>query len=411
MKALTCEMCGSTNLIKEGGVFVCQSCGTKYSVEEAKKMVVEGTVDVKGTVKVDTSDELKNLYEIARRAKDSNNSDNAAKYYEQILMKDPNSWEANFYTIYFQSMSCRIGEIYSVEVNLVNNYEPILALVKSTLSEEEQAKVLEEIYLRISIIADIFFNSSVNYFKNTDVEIRYELRGETCDRVLYSFFMLYYLAAYINETFSHKYEQIAVKCLEDGVKIHTEFLQIDQLMVPKEENLEIINGKIEEIEQDIQFNQQHVNYLLQSGLPELGAKWALYLSGNDPEAALMFYLENSDNPEYKKPQYLIDLEKESEEPTIGNNVSNSTSGGCYVATAVYGSYDCPEVWTLRRFRDNTLAETWYGMKFIKLYYAISPKLVKWFGNTTWFKTLWRKPLDKLVNALNRKGVENTPYQD
>ena len=77
MKALTCEMCGSTNLIKEGGVFVCQSCGTKYSVEEAKKMMVEGTVDVKGTVKVDTSDELNNLYEIARRAKDSDNSENA----------------------------------------------------------------------------------------------------------------------------------------------------------------------------------------------------------------------------------------------------------------------------------------------------------------------------------------------
>ena len=33
------------------------------------------------------------------------------------------------------------------------------------------------------------------------------------------------------------------------------------------------------------------------------------------------------------------------------------SGGCYVATCVYGSYDCPQVWTLRRFRDNTLAET------------------------------------------------------
>ena len=75
------------------------------------------------------------------------------------------------------------------------------------------------------------------------------------------------------------------------------------------------------------------------------------------------------------------------------------------------TYNCPEVWTLRRFRDNTLAGTWYGMTFIKFYYAISPKLVKWLGNTTWFKTLWRKPLDKLVNALNRKGVENTPYQD
>lgn len=81
MKPLTCEMCGSTNLLKQDDVFVCQSCGTKYSVEEAKKMMVEGTVAVEGTVKIDTSSELKNLYEIARRAKDMENAENAEKYY------------------------------------------------------------------------------------------------------------------------------------------------------------------------------------------------------------------------------------------------------------------------------------------------------------------------------------------
>ena len=81
MKQLTCEMCGSTDLVKQDGVFVCQSCGTKYSVEEAKKMMVEGTVDVSGsTVKIDTSDELENLYQIARRAKNEKNAENAAKY-------------------------------------------------------------------------------------------------------------------------------------------------------------------------------------------------------------------------------------------------------------------------------------------------------------------------------------------
>lgn len=74
MKQLTCEMCGSTDLMKQDGVFVCQTCGTKYSVEEAKKMMVEGTVDVTGsTVKVDTSGELDNLYLLARRAKTNNN--------------------------------------------------------------------------------------------------------------------------------------------------------------------------------------------------------------------------------------------------------------------------------------------------------------------------------------------------
>lgn len=89
----------------------------------------------------------------------------------------------------------------------------------------------------------------------------------------------------------------------------------------------------------------------------------------------------------------------------------ASSGGCYVATAVYGSYDCPEVWTLRRFRDNTLAETWYGRAFIHTYYAISPTLVKMFGHTKWFKNMWKGKLDNLVLKLQSEGVESTPYED
>lgn len=85
--------------------------------------------------------------------------------------------------------------------------------------------------------------------------------------------------------------------------------------------------------------------------------------------------------------------------------------GCYIATAVYGSYDCPQVWTLRRFRDSVLAETWYGRAFIRTYYAISPTLVKWFGHTGWFRKLWRGRLDRLVEALRKRGFESTPYQD
>ena len=87
------------------------------------------------------------------------------------------------------------------------------------------------------------------------------------------------------------------------------------------------------------------------------------------------------------------------------------SGGCYVATAVYGSYDCPEVWTLRRFRDFSLAETWYGRLFIRLYYFISPALVKIFGNCSWFKSMCRSVLDEMVDKLRRNGFEDTPYND
>lgn len=86
-------------------------------------------------------------------------------------------------------------------------------------------------------------------------------------------------------------------------------------------------------------------------------------------------------------------------------------GGCYVATAVYGSYDCPQVWVLRRYRDYTLAETWYGRALIHTYYAISPTLVKYMGNTRWFKKMCKWPLDCMVENLRNNGVLDTKYKD
>lgn len=85
--------------------------------------------------------------------------------------------------------------------------------------------------------------------------------------------------------------------------------------------------------------------------------------------------------------------------------------GCYIATSVYGSYDCPEVWTLRRFRDNQLATNLFGKLFIKLYYSISPTLVRLFGKKSWFQNFWKKQLDKLVIYLNKLGVSSKPYID
>ena len=86
-------------------------------------------------------------------------------------------------------------------------------------------------------------------------------------------------------------------------------------------------------------------------------------------------------------------------------------GGCYVATCVYGSYDCPEVWTLRRFRDTSLSASWLGRGFIRLYYAISPKIVELFGNKKWFNCVWKPVLNKLVCHLQKTGTDSSPYSD
>lgn len=91
--------------------------------------------------------------------------------------------------------------------------------------------------------------------------------------------------------------------------------------------------------------------------------------------------------------------------------SSSNSGACYVATAIYGSYDCPEVWTLRRFRDYKLSKTLGGRAFVKIYYATSPLLVKYFGNTKVFQHMIKPILDRFVSELKEKGYKATPYKD
>ena len=88
-----------------------------------------------------------------------------------------------------------------------------------------------------------------------------------------------------------------------------------------------------------------------------------------------------------------------------------SSGGCYIATCVYGTYDCPEVWILRRFRDSSLATSWMGRQFIRLYYVLSPKIVKTFGGKVWFNKAFKPIICAVVKNLRDSGIESTPYSD
>jgi len=97
MKQLVCEMCGSTDLVKQDGVFICQTCGCKYSVEEAKKMMVEGTVQVEGTVHIDNSNNLDSYKELAINEYNSGNTDGAYQYFMKVLEIDPTDYQSLFY--------------------------------------------------------------------------------------------------------------------------------------------------------------------------------------------------------------------------------------------------------------------------------------------------------------------------
>lgn len=95
-------------------------------------------------------------------------------------------------------------------------------------------------------------------------------------------------------------------------------------------------------------------------------------------------------------------------PDTGNT---GRSGGCYIATCVYGSYDCPEVWILRRFRDYKLLSSRFGRIFVKAYYTISPIIVNKFGNNLTFKRIFQGFLNRKIEKLKKLGYQDTPYKD
>lgn len=139
---------------------------------------------------------------------------------------------------------------------------------------------------------------------------------------------------------------------------------------------------------------------------------------DDSSVGPIYFYINDENlnlellKEKRKNEYMNIHNRFNNKNSINKNENSiGTKEGCYVATCVYGSYDCPQVWTLRRYRDNNLGKTWYGRLFIKIYYAISPKIVKLFGKTKWFKKICQGKLDKIVNKLQSEGYESTPYQD
>lgn len=89
----------------------------------------------------------------------------------------------------------------------------------------------------------------------------------------------------------------------------------------------------------------------------------------------------------------------------GSNSGNSNSG-CYVATMVYGSYEAPEVWVLRNFRDRFLARFFFGRKFISWYYKNSPGFVEQYKDAAGVNRSIRFILNILVRLLAWAGFRN-----
>ena len=327
MAIISCPECGKQ--ISDRAIS-CPDCGCP--INEAPAVANQ----------TDVSKEVEQLIVLARRSRESSDSTNAKKYYDQILLKAPGNWEAIFYSVYYEAMSCKIMNIGSAANSVANSIYSTFAAIGDLVDEDEKTKAIDDVISSALTIGVMFVSSAVSHYNQFSTT---------------------------NNAFS--------ECVNRVVSVASIYTEIEDGLK------KVFPDRKERIAQ----HQKVYSTFLTSNI-----KW------------------------FNRDFVTTTLNRLGEEirtvdTTFETPVLPAQTSGCYVATAVYGSYDCPEVWTLRRYRDNTLAESIFGRAFIHTYYAISPTLVKWFGKTQWFKNLFKGRLDKMVKSLNEKGFEDTPYED
>lgn len=413
MKAIICEMCGSNDIIKEEGLYICQRCGTKYSTEEAKKLLVEAEV------RIDDSARVQNYIGLRDRALSAGNFREAEEYCNRILESlsdDYVTWCIKGKASGRQSTlaaprlkeaaSCyakavelapdtekeavkadgisEMRDLYRAFASLYGSH--YVEFPSASTAEGYRNSVLEILRAEVicnaagmtpldertrSAVASIYGNNAIDAYNKT-IKPKYESDAHPSTHAMTQYFEDGYSCALTINCFN----SIAPSATMDNIARYESSIWI-LLQLENAHSARYANGR------------WHIDRTLGASQKETLVK--------KRQEYLAMIKELDPNHEPLK-EYIDTLKSER-------------SGGCYVATAVYGSYDCPQVWTLRRFRDYKLSRTVMGRIFIKVYYSVSPTFVRMLGHAEWFNEAGRKLLDEFVSKLNAEGYSADPYID
>ena len=173
---LQCESCGSANVIKQGAIYVCQSCGSSYSLETTQHITIQNTINISGSKNNNKNNEYQNYKQAGDDAFNDGLYTNASSYYSKALAIDPNSP----LLIVRHGLSVLAKEKITTQIPLtaINCIDrAIERLKKLDCSEEEFCNTIISCYKDIERICNLyvdFIEKDIVNVKNTIKKINSE---------------------------------------------------------------------------------------------------------------------------------------------------------------------------------------------------------------------------------------------
>ena len=166
------------------------------------------------------------------------------------MQEEPDDWEAQFFSVYFRAMQCKIAGISSAAKSISNCIDSVMELVvHAKMESHERFLAVNDICRYCDNAATVMTNAAISNYWSIDYSIQYKYKSECIDRVIAAFSIFTVLLNKLVYIFDLSKEELtcAIMFVDDAKRVlssgsffwsTTGYSQMEKLIVSLEEDLE-----------------------------------------------------------------------------------------------------------------------------------------------------------------------------